>query len=363
MNITNVDSFHVRWQHGRSNWVRITTEDGHSGWGEISPMWGGTASMELVKGATPQLIGKNALDSRVLHDRLFYDMIKTGPDGALAAALAAIDVALWDLKGQILDQPIYRLLGGAWRTEMPFYASIGGNAHHTVDEVVRQVEAWLPLQPALVKIRFDGDKTQRDTDLAGDIEKARAVRNLVGADFPLAFDANNTYSVTGALRVGRVLEELGYSWFEEPVAHLHTRSFEQLAGKLDIPIAAGEQEYTLRGIQTLIDAGVAILQPDIVKTGGFTGMSDMAALAKVAGVDFVPHQTQPLLGHTANLHLVASLLHSHFPCEWNDRSGQQNTAVNIPVFPENGVFRLSEAPGLGIDWNAVELEKRLELWK
>ena len=363
MKITKVEPFHVCWNHGKSAWVRLTTEDGSTGWGEISPMWGGGASLELVKAFAPRLVGQNALDSRVLQDRLFYDCIKTGPDGALAAALAGVDVALWDLKGQILHQPIYRLLGGAWRTELPFYASVGSNAERTVPEVVRAVASWLPLQPALVKIRFDGDKTRRDTDLAGDIQKARAVRELVGPDFPLAFDANNTYSVAGALRVGRALEELDYRWFEEPVAHLHTRSFEQLASKLDIPLAAGEQEYTLRGIQTLIDAGVAILQPDIAKTGGFTGLSDMAALAKGAGVDFVPHQTQPMLGHTANLHFVASLLHSHFPCEWNDFSGQQNIVVNRPVAPQNGVFRLSVAPGLGLDWTMDELEPRLELWK
>lgn len=362
MKITSVEAFHVRWQHGRSAWVRITTGDGLAGWGEASPMASGNASLELVKVFASHLIGANALDSRVLHDRLFYDFIKTGPDGAFAAALAAVDVALWDLKGQILGQPIYRLLGGAWRTALPFYASIGNNAHRSLEEALREVEAWLPLQPALVKIRFDGDKTRRDTDLKGDIAKARAVRQLVGDDFPLAFDANNGYSVAGALRVGRELEELGFSWFEEPVAHLHTRSFEQLTSKLHIPIAAGEQEYTLRGIQTLIDAGVAILQPDIAKTGGFTGLSDMAALAKGAGVDFVPHQTQPLLAHTANLHFVAALLHSHFPCELADRSGQQNAVLKTPVQLKNGYFQLTEAPGLGLDFDEEALERRLERW-
>ena len=363
MKITAVEPFHVRWTHGRSAWVRVTTEGGHVGWGEASPMFGGDASLELVKSIAPRLIGKNALDSRVLHDRLFYDLIKTGPDGVLAAALAAVDVALWDAKGHILQQPIYRLLGGAWRTSLPFYASIGGNAHRSSDDLLREIEAWMPLQPALIKIRFDDDKTQRDTNLAGDIAKARAVRQLVGADFPLAFDGNNGYSVSGAMRVGRALEELGFTWFEEPVAHLQPRSFEALASKLDIPIAAGEQEYTLRGIQILIDAGVSILQPDIAKTGGFTGLSDMAALAKGAGVDFVPHQTQPLLAHTANLHLVASLLHSHFPCELSDRSFQQNAVLKTPVAPQNGLFHLSEAPGLGLDFDAQVLEERLQPWK
>src|SRR5438105_3105580 len=122
---------------------------------------------------------------------------------------------------------------------------------------------------------------------------ARAVRTLVGDGFPLAFDSNNGYSVQGAIRVGRALEELGYVWFEEPVQHYHVESFAKVAAALDIAVSAGEQEYTLQGIKRLIEAGVDIVQPDIVKTGGFTGLGDMAALARAYGVDFVPHQTQP----------------------------------------------------------------------
>ena len=179
-----------------------------------------------------------------------------------------------------------------------------------MDEVCRVVEQWLPVGPAQVKIRFDADKTARDVDLAGDIAKARAVRKLVGNDFPLAFDSNNGYSVQGAIRVGRALEDLGYVWFEEPVQHYHVESFAKVAAALDIAVSAGEQEYTLQGIKRLIEAGVDIVQPDIVKTGGFTGLGDMAALARAYGVDLVPHQTQPSIGHTANLHFVASLTHS-----------------------------------------------------
>src|SRR3989442_15611371 len=173
------------------------------------------------------------------------------------------------------------------------------------------------LQPAQVKIRFDADKTTRDADLAGDMAKAHAVRKLVGAGFPLAFDANNGYSVQGAMRVGRVLEELGYVWFEEPVQHYHTDSFAKVAAALDIAVAAGEQEYTLQGIKRLIEAGVDIVQPDIVKTGGFTGLAHMAALAPAYGGDLVPHQTQPSIRHTPNLPLLASLTHPHYPPEYN----------------------------------------------
>ena len=362
--ITQVEAFHVNWGRNKSAWVRIWTDSGLYGLGEASPMVHGNASLEIITSAfTPLLVGADPLAHRVLQDQLFHTHIKVGPEGAYAGALAAVDIALWDLKGKIMQQPIYTLLGGAWRTALPFYASIGNNGVRSVDEVCRVVEEWLQRGPAMVKIRFDADKTGRDADLAGDVAKARAVRKLVGDDFPLAFDANNGYSVQGALRVGRVLEELGYVWFEEPVQHYHTDSFAKLAAALDIAEAAGEQEYTLQGIKRLIEAGVDIVQPDIVKTGGFTGLADMAALARAYGVDLVPHQTQPSVGHTASLHFVAALTHAHYPCEYNGPIGVQDVVFTQPVQPTQGKFVLTEKPGLGLDIVEAALQQRLIPWQ
>ncbi len=326
-------------------------------------MAGGDAALTIVAGpCAAALLGADPLDHAVIHDRLFHRLAKLGPDGAFAAALAAIDIALWDLKGQTLGQPIYKLLGGAWRTELPFYASVGGNAGRGPDEVCRAVERWLALSPALVKIRLDADRTRRDQDLEGDAERIRAVRRLLGDGFPLAFDANNNYSVQGAIRIGRLLEDLGCAWFEEPVQHYHLDAFEKVASALDIPVAAGEQEYTLQGVRRLIDAGVAIVQPDIVKTGGFTGMVRMAALTGAYGVDLVPHQTQPAVGHTANLHFVAALAHAHHPCEWNDPSRTQDAVFRDPVRPHDGRFRLNDLPGLGLQVDEGALQARLRPW-
>jgi L-alanine-DL-glutamate epimerase-like enolase superfamily enzyme len=365
MRITRVEPFHVDWGAGRtrSAWVRIWTDAGLYGLGEASPMVHGNASLEIVASAfAPLLLGADPLESRVLQDRLFHQHIKLGPEGAYAGALAALDIALWDLKGKALGQPVWRLLGGAWRRELPFYASIGGNGQRSVDEVCRVVEGWLKLGPALVKIRFDADKTARDVDLDGDVAKARAVRRLVGDGFPLAFDSNNGYSVQGAIRVGRALEELGYVWFEEPVQHYHVESVARVAAALDIAVSAGEQEYTLQGIKRLIEAGVDIVQPDIVKTGGFTGLGDMAALTRAWGVDLVPHQTQPSIGHTASLHFVAALTHSHHPAEYNGPREVQDVVFRTPVRPVQGTFVLSDAPGLGLELDETELGKRMIPW-
>jgi len=117
----------------RSAWVRVHCDDGSFGIGEASPMQGGLASLGIVKhNLAPALVGEDPLDHAVLQDRLLHSFVKLGPKGALTGALAAIDIALWDLKS--------KLLGGAWRTRLPFYASIGGNGERCVDEVLRAVE-------------------------------------------------------------------------------------------------------------------------------------------------------------------------------------------------------------------------------
>src|SRR5580693_7903293 len=370
MKIEQIETFQIRWSPNdrpaqNSAWVRVRGSDGLFGIGEASPMLGGLASLGIVaRDIALMLIGKDPLDHAVLLDTALHRLVKLGPEGALTGALAALDIALWDLKGKLFGQPIYKLLGGAWRTELPFYASIGGNGERTVDEVLRVVEARLKDQPAAVKIRFDADRTKADVDISGDIAKAKAVRELVGDGFPLAFDANNGYSVGGAIRVGRALEELGYWWFEEPVQHYHVTAMGEVARRLDITVSAGEQTYTLSGLADLITAGVRMVQPDIVKMGGITGLMRCAALAQAHGVELVPHQTQPTIGHMANLHIAAAQLQATKPCEWNDPSTRTHAVFQNPPLPVDGLFHLPAGPGLGLVVNETALaERRLELFE
>lgn len=203
-------------------------------------------------------------------------------------------------------------------------------------------------KPAAIKIRFDNDRTQPDADIAGDIAKARAVRRLVGDAFPLAFDANNGYSTGGAIRVGRALEDLGFWWFEEPVQHYHLKAMGEVASKLDITVSAGEQSYTLAAVADLIDAGVTMVQPDIIKMGGITGLLRCAALTQAHGVELVPHQTQPTVGHLASLHIAATQAHATKPCELNDPSPRMHAVFADPPRAIDGLFHLPTAPGLGI---------------
>ena len=366
MKIERVEAFQVQWSpkdtpDQRSAYVRIRTDEGIHGIGEASPMRGGLASLGMVvHDIAPALIGADPLDHAVLLDRLMHGrLVKLGPEGALTGALAAVDIALWDIKGKMFGQPIYKLMGGAWKTALPFYASIGGNGiERSLDDVLRIVEKRLADKPSAIKIRFDNARVTLDDDIPDHLAKARAVRKLVGDDFPLAFDANNCYSHGGAIRAGRVLEELGYWWFEEPVQHYNYRAMGEVAQKLSITVSAGEQTYTTAGLVELIEAGVRMIQPDIVKMGGITGLMRCAALATAHGVELVSHQTQPMVGHLANMHVAAAQLHATKPIEWNDPSNRTHAVFDEPPVPKDGLFHLPDRPGLGLDFVEAELAKR-----
>jgi L-alanine-DL-glutamate epimerase-like enolase superfamily enzyme len=369
MKISKVETFLVRWgdidrpaeaTFGSATAVVAIHADGMVGLGEASPMQGGVASLSVVaREVAPALVGADALDHAVLVDRLLHKLIKLGPDGILTGALAAVDIALWDLKGKAFGQPIHKLLGGAWRTRIPFYASIGNNAARDVDGVVKTVEARLKAEkPAAIKIRWDGTRSAIDCDIAGDIAKAKAVRRLVGDGYPLAFDANNGYSIGAAIRVGRALEELGYLWFEEPVQHYHPKAMGEVAQRLDITVSAGEQSYTLQSVAALIDSGVRMVQPDIVKMGGVSGLMQCAALCHAHGVELVPHQTQPAIGNAANLHVLATLMHASKPAELADGWMRvADTFVNAPK-PDAGCLVVPEGAGLGLAIDEAMLARR-----
>src|SRR3984957_7760983 len=165
MKIEKIETFQVRWSPDdkpaqNSAWVRIHCDGGISGMGEASPMLGGLASLGIIaRDIAAALIDTPPLDHVVLLDTALQRLGKLGPEGALTGALAALDIALWDIKGKALGQPIYKLVGGAWRTAIPFYASIGGNGDRKLNEVLRVVEKRLKDAPSAIKIRFDNNRT------------------------------------------------------------------------------------------------------------------------------------------------------------------------------------------------------------
>ena len=180
----------------------------------------------------------------------------------------------------------------------------------------------------------------------------------MGDDFPLGFDANNLYSVGGAIRVGRALEELGYCGSRSRSSTIR-RGMGEVAQRLDITVSAAEQTYTVQALIDMINAGVRMVQPDIVKMGGITGLMQCAAIGFAHGVELVPHQTQPTIGNVANLHVLATIMHLTKPAEYADLAGRMDIGFKSIPKPVDGKFQIPSAPGLGFEIDEAEIAKRV----
>jgi L-alanine-DL-glutamate epimerase-like enolase superfamily enzyme len=330
--------------------VRVVTEDGASGLGECSPMHGRIIARFVRDVLRPRLLGEDALNREALWAALFYPTYKLGVQGIQPEGIAGVDIALWDLAGRAAGQPLWQLLGGGFRTGFALYASIGGGADAPQEEMLRRVERAVSQGFRAIKLRMDWRVDRQDIAPERDLALFRAARQLVGEEFALSFDANNGYSVSTAIRQGRRLEDLGIRHFEEPVAQHDYAGIAAVARALDVPVSAGEHEYTLWQFRDLVvHSGVDLVQPDVVKCAGITEMRRILALAAAFNRPALPHQTQPVVGMLASLHLMATLPCVTLPQEYTGpRPELERFFANPPEF-RAGRMRLPDAPGLGVD--------------
>lgn len=357
MKITDVKAYLLKT---RSIFVRVFTDEGVAGIGECSPMNGPVIATFVEAALKPLLIGESPLEIDRLWHKMAFHTYKLDPQGAQMEAISGVDIALWDILGQVTGQPICILLGGCYRDRVRMYASIGGGGRMTVDEMVRKVEQYREQGFTAFKIRMDWRAHHQDVDPNKDWEMFRQVRQLLGDDVPLSFDANNGYSVPVAISQGRRFESIGIYHYEEPVAPYDYAGLAQVAAALDVPVSAGEHEYTRWQFRDLIhQANVDILQPDVVKSGGLTETKKIAVLAETYNKLFVPHQTQPTIGTAANLHLIAALQWAHRPQEYTGRRPELDEIFDDPLIMEDGHLLVPDRPGLGLTINEARFQKML----
>jgi L-alanine-DL-glutamate epimerase-like enolase superfamily enzyme len=342
----------------RSVIVQIFTDEGINGIGECSPMNLDVLANFVNKALAPIITGEDPLEIDKLWNLMFFRTYKLGPHGVQPEAISGVDIALWDILGKVAGLPVCKLLGASYRDRILMYASIGGGAPLTPDEMVRKVDDALHKGFKAIKIRMDWGPHRRDTDPAKDLAMFKAVRKLVGDDIPLSFDANNGYSVTTAIQQGRKFEELGIYHFEEPVAQYDYAGIRQVTGALDVPVSAGEHEYTRWQFRDLIEqANPDILQPDVVKCGGITEMKKISVLSETYSKHFLPHQTQPTIGTLASLHVCNSIQTCTRPHEFTGQRDDLNELFEEPLEFKDGYITMPDKPGLGLELIQSKLEE------
>ena len=316
--------------------VFITTEDGIQGLGYAWSLLGGATATRCVlrDDFAPLLIDEDALD----HERLWHKMYKrlqsVGRHGLVTQAQAAVDLALWDIKGKITGLPVYKLLGGR-RESAPVYGSDGGWLYMSVSEMMAAFEGYLGQGMMGVKMKIGHENPKVD------IQRVSEVRKTLGDDVWIAVDANQKWDFPTALWVGRALEQLGVAWFEEPLLCEDIPGHARLAAALDIPIAMGETLGSRFEFDAYVRAAaVDILQPDIVRVGGITEMVKVVTLADIAQLPVAPHHMME-----STIHVACGVMGSG-PIEYMPWIAG---AFAEPAQIKNGNMIPSHRPGLGLE--------------
>jgi L-alanine-DL-glutamate epimerase-like enolase superfamily enzyme len=356
MKISKVDSIVLK---DRFHLVRVETDEGVSGVGEVSPMNAGVTHAMVEKALAPLVIGEDPAQIERLWSKMYYVPYKLGPMGAHLNAIAGIDIALWDIAGKVAGRPVHALLGGLIREAPEVYASSMKRGMTPVEEAKRA--ASFQEQGYRAYKIHSATPWMYDNGIDYTIDTVREIRAAVGDDFDILVDVNNAYLPHTAIRIARKLEEYRVWHFEEPLATHDHDGYAALAAAVDIPIAAGEQEYTKWQFRDLIlHARLDILQPDVIKCGGITEFRKIAALAETFNKPITVHNTQPTVGTVAHLHLWGTLQSCMYPQEYNIEPNPLRDEYPIwqePILPVNGRISVPHKPGLGVELDDAVIAK------
>ena len=318
--------------------AEIETKDGHSGVGfSYSKRAGGPGQYEHAKELASHLIGEDPNDIARLWDKLCWAGASVGRSGLATQAIAAFDIALWDLKAKRAKLSLAKLLG-AQRDSVLCYNTSGGFLSSPLPEVLKNVEINLERGVQGVKLKVG------QPDPMIDYQRVKAVHELVAGRMHLMVDANQQWDRVTAQRFGRLVEPLNLTWIEEPLDAYDAEGHAALAAALDTPIASGEMLTSVAEHYELIrQRSVDFIQPDAPRVGGITQMLKIMALAEHARLRMAPHFAMEI-----HLHLSASYAHEpwveHF--EWleplfNERLTIKDGRMQVPARPGLG-FSLSE---------------------
>jgi L-alanine-DL-glutamate epimerase-like enolase superfamily enzyme len=316
--------------------VFISTEDGTQGLGYAWSLLGGATATRCVlqDDFAPLLIDEDALDHERLWQKLYKRLQSVGRHGLVTQAQAAVDLALWDIKGKIAGLPVYKLLGGS-RESAPVYGSDGGWLYMSVSEMLAAFEGYLKQEMMGVKMKIGHE------DPRVDIKRVREVRKALGDDVWIAVDANQKWDLPTAMWVGRELEQLGVAWFEEPLLCEDIPGHAKLAAALDMPIAMGETLGSRFEFDAYVRANaVDILQPDIIRVGGITEMVKVVTLADIAQLPVAPHHMME-----STIHVACGVMRSG-PIEYMPWVAG---AFAEPVRMIDGHMIPPQRPGLGLE--------------
>lgn len=325
--------------------VRIRCADGSDGTGYSYTIGtGGSSVMALLRDhLAPRLIGRDPSEIESIWRDLLFATHATSAGAITSLALAAIDTALWDWRCRRDGQPLWRAAGGAQR-RVPVYTTEGGWLHLSPDALVQEAEAARAAGFRGAKLKVG------KPSLAEDLVRLRAVREAVGPGFELMVDANQGFTRGEALRRAPRYAELDVGWLEEPLPADDLAGHAQLAAAAALPIAVGESLYSPAQFGSYLRQGAChVVQVDAARVGGITPWLKVAHMAEALSLAVCPHFLMEL-----HVSLCAAVPNA----AWLEHIPQLDAIARSRVAMADGHARPPEAPGLGIEWDRAEIERR-----
>lgn len=329
--------------------VKITTDDGLVGWGEaLAPVAPEVAAEIIRQLIAPVLIGRDPLAGDVLWS-MMYDLMRDRGHygGFMLDAISACDIALWDLRGKLLNQPVYQLLGGAYRQPIPCYVS--GLPRPDDAGRVALAESW-------AKKGFTAFKLAAGYGVEADTASVAALRHALGSASPILLDAHWNYTLDQAITLGRKLEDLDAALLEAPLNPEDLDGHARLAAALALPVAIGETERTRYQFRPWLTAYAAdILQPDVGRVG-ISETLKIAHMAEAFNIRVAPHLSVNLgVGIAASIHTAAAIANLYMLEYQPPVFELANTLLENPIVCEQGAYHLPEGVGLGVQINEQRL--------
>lgn len=337
-------------KNGRTYLVRVRSQDGAEGL--IVPNADRLRDVYPVflNRVAPFFLGKDARDLETLLEELYrHDSNYKFQGLALWVCVAAVEFAILDLLGKLAGRSLGDLLGGAKRRDIAIYRASGNRGNTPEAEVAYLKKIVAESGARALKFRLGGRMSNNADSLPGRTEKLiPMVREAFGEAMVLYADANSSYDVPRAIEIGRLMEKHKYGFYEEPVRFDHLDEIKQVNDALTIPIAGGEQEFSMWGFRWMIQNRVVdIVQPDLHYFGGFIRCMRVARMAAVADIPCTLHMGGTGLGYLDALHFMAVIPNAYPYQEYKGPAGIPVTCATSSLQPKDGMVRVPSGLGFG----------------
>jgi len=337
---------------GKHFFVRVRSTNGIEGFADAHSSVMASAYPILLKRVAPSFLKKDARDVEVLLRHVYLAQSNYKWQGLpYWVSVAVVEIAILDMLGKAANQPLGALFGKVIRKTIPVYRASGNRGNSPEAEIEYLQKLVGETGATAIKYRLGARMEYNDASTKRDLALLPLTRKTFGAGMSIYADANGSYDVPMAIRIGRLMEEQKFAFFEEPVPFDYYDETKQIADALKIPIALGEEEMSLRGFRRIIESGTAqVIQPDLLYFGGLIRSIKVARMSEAAGLDCTPHMSGGGLGflYIAHFASVVPNVGAHQEYKGDDDNLPVSCATSS-LKSEKGMLTVPAGPGLGVE--------------